>query len=335
MMRDEFRAAVFARDGQKCVACGVPALDAHHLLERRLWADGGYHLDNGVSVCGPCHILAEQTVLSCETLREMAKITAVLLPEHLYADQSYTKWGDPILPNGQRMRGELFDDPSVQKILESVLHLYTTRVRHPRTHHLPWSPGLTDDDKMLASLNGFLGQPVVVTVKLDGEQCTMYDDYLHARSPEYHAHPSRDWVKALHARVKADIPSGWRLCGENLFAKHSIHYHGLASYFFVHSIWNDHNVCLEWDETTKWAELLDLQPVPELWRGTWNEEIVRGLHRPTFGSNECEGYVVRVVSEFPYRDYRRLVGKYVRLGHVQTHGHWLRDTLIKNGLERS
>ena len=38
------------------MVCKKPAVDAHHLLERRLWPDGGYHLDNGVSLCAEHHL---------------------------------------------------------------------------------------------------------------------------------------------------------------------------------------------------------------------------------------------------------------------------------------
>jgi 5-methylcytosine-specific restriction endonuclease McrA len=41
LTRDEFREAVFARDKHKCVFCGSPAVDAHHILERRLFDNYG------------------------------------------------------------------------------------------------------------------------------------------------------------------------------------------------------------------------------------------------------------------------------------------------------
>lgn len=51
--RDSFRNGVLLRDGHKCVACGASGvrLDAHHIIERRLWDDGGYYLDNGATLC--------------------------------------------------------------------------------------------------------------------------------------------------------------------------------------------------------------------------------------------------------------------------------------------
>jgi hypothetical protein len=41
LTREEFKRQVFARDGH-CAFCQLPPVDAHHILERRLWPDGGY-----------------------------------------------------------------------------------------------------------------------------------------------------------------------------------------------------------------------------------------------------------------------------------------------------
>lgn len=113
LTRDKFREGVFERDGHKCVMCDQPAQDAHHIIERRLFADGGYHLDNGASLCGEHHLEAERTTLSPQELREVIGITKPVLPEHLYRDQEYDKWGNPMLPNGTRLKGDLFNDGSV------------------------------------------------------------------------------------------------------------------------------------------------------------------------------------------------------------------------------
>lgn len=59
MDRTQFRNQVFKRDNHKCVICSSPAEDVHHILERRLFPDGGYELGNGASVCGTCHIKCE------------------------------------------------------------------------------------------------------------------------------------------------------------------------------------------------------------------------------------------------------------------------------------
>jgi len=44
LTRDQFREAVFARDKGRCVICGAEGKDAHHIMERSLFDDGGYYL---------------------------------------------------------------------------------------------------------------------------------------------------------------------------------------------------------------------------------------------------------------------------------------------------
>jgi hypothetical protein len=208
------------------------------------------------------------------------------------------------------------------------------RVKYPRTYHLPWSPGRTSDDRVLPSLDGFIGEDVVVTAKMDGENTTLRRECLHARSLDWEPHPSRTMIKALHARVAADIPAGWRLCGENLQAVHSIRYTQLPDVFLLFSVWDERNRCLSWAETLDWALLLDLATVPVLYRGPWDEDLVRGLHQPTRDGDPCEGYVVRTSEGFPYADFKRRVGKYVRAAHVQTDQHWMRRAVELNGIVR-
>ena len=338
LTRTEFREGVFQRDGHKCVVCerGDCHLDSHHIIERRLWGvSEGYYIDNGATLCEVHHREAESTVLSCEELRRLCGIKNIILPEHLYPDEEWDKWGNLILPNGMRMIGELFFDESVQRILQPVLHLFTNRVKYPRTYHLPWSPGFTKDDRVHTqeSLKVLKGSEVVVTVKMDGENTTFYQDGLHARSLDYHAHESRNRVRALQAQVGFDIPKDWRVCGENLYATHSIHYENLPHYFLMFSLWTDRNLCLSWDETKEWAELMGLKMVPELYRGPWDEAHIKSLFKPAFQNNPMEGYVVRVTREFSYREFRDCVGKFVRPDHVQTHGGHMRQRVVPNGLE--
>lgn len=343
LTRDQFREGVFARDRHRCVVrvdgtrCSAAAADAHHIIDRALWTArgeaGGYFLDNGASVCEPHHMQCEQTLISCDELRGWCGITQTALPEHLDVDSAYDKWANPILPSGQRMRGEMFDQDGVQKMLASVLHLFTNRVKYPRTYHVPGSPGATSDDRIMKSADfapSFDGKDVVITEKMDGECTTFYRDYLHARSLEYQAHASRDWVRALHARVAHEIPETWRICGENLYARHSIAYRRLPSYFMVFSIW-DGLRCLPWDETVEWCKILDLHHVPVLYRG--NDSMGGSLaHRRTNRGDEIEGWVMRLADSFHYSVFRRSVVKWVRANHVTTDQHWMRGQVVPNGL---
>lgn len=207
------------------------------------------------------------------------------------------------------------------------------RVKYPRTFHLPWSPGATDDDKILDDVAHFEGKIVVVTEKLDGENCTIGRNYSHARSTDSANHPSRDWVKQFAAGFQFDIPDGWRLCGENLFAKHSIGYDALPSYFMLFSIWDNTNTCLSWDDTVEYAAMLGVHHVPVLYKGPWDEEKIRKI----FDGNSsvggtAEGYVVRNAGSFPYSAFGRNIAKYVRKGHVQTDTHWMQQAIKPNKL---
>jgi hypothetical protein len=227
------------------------------------------------------------------------------------------------------MVGELFFDESVQKILAPVLNQFVARIKYPRTYHLPWSPGRTKDDRTLDSVSMFEGREVVVTTKMDGENTTFYNDYLHARSIDSQNHPSRNWVKNFHGSKGWQIPGGWRVCGENLFAAHSIHYANLPCFFLAFSIWN-RDCCLSWFDTIEWFNLLDLTPVPVLYQGLWDEKLIRNLD-----IEGQEGYVVRLANSFSHADFKNSVAKYVRAGHVTTSHHWRFEKVRPNGLEGS
>lgn len=75
--RQVFRDKVFGRSKYHCECCGVKGvdrqayvpkknekppvmLDAHHITDRHDFPNGGYVLQNGISVCDDCHMKAEQ-----------------------------------------------------------------------------------------------------------------------------------------------------------------------------------------------------------------------------------------------------------------------------------
>lgn len=115
--RERFREGVFARDRRRCVVCTARASDAHHLLERRLFPDGGYVLDNGVSLCSTCHLDAEATLISPDHLRERAGIRAVVCAPGLDPRHRHDKWGNPVLSDGTRLRGPLAAEEPVRMVL--------------------------------------------------------------------------------------------------------------------------------------------------------------------------------------------------------------------------
>ncbi|MEV8332775.1 RNA ligase family protein [Streptomyces niveus] len=202
------------------------------------------------------------------------------------------------------------------------------RTAYPRTVHVPWSPGVSSDDVRGGDLDGLRGREVVVTEKMDGENTTLYRDGLHARSLDSGHHPSRAWVKALQGRIGALIPDGTRVCGENLYARHSIAYEELESWFYGFSVW-DGEWCLGWDETVRVLRRLGIPAPRVLWRGVFDERALRGLK---LDPARQEGYVVRTVEGFVREEFGRRLAKWVRPHHVQTDTHWMHAAVVENGL---
>lgn len=204
--------------------------------------------------------------------------------------------------------------------------------KYPSTPHLPQSPGRSQDDTTVRDTSHFAGRSVVVTEKLDGENATLYHHHYHARSLDSRHHPSRDWIKRFWAAKRHDIPSNLRICGENLYARHSIGYDGLRSYFYGFSVWdNERNLCLSWAETLDWFALLDIVPVPVLYEGVYSDAIIGKLIN-AIDTETQEGFVVRAADAFSYDAFANNMAKWVRPRHVQTDTHWMHAEIVPNGL---
>lgn len=210
--------------------------------------------------------------------------------------------------------------------------------KYPRTYHLPWSPGGTDDDKTHtpATIDKmFSGREVVITEKLDGENTTIYaNGESHARSLDSKHHESRCYVKSKAATVASSLPDGWRIVGENLYAKHSIGYSSLPDFFVMFGIVDENNIAQSWTDVETWGELLDVQVAPVIYRGIWDVQTVKSLYPfpSRYGSPVAEGYVVRVAGSFKMNEFSNHVAKFVRANHVTTSEHWMTQPVIPNGL---
>lgn len=205
------------------------------------------------------------------------------------------------------------------------------KTKYPRTFHLPESEGYTSDDKVLSNSDHLLGKKVVCTEKKDGENTSMYSDICHARSLDSSDHESRSWVKSLHSTIKRDIPEGMRIYGENLYAKHSIYYENLESYFYVFSIWMNSTI-LSWQETEEWANLFGLVTVPVIYSGIWTKDT----HSECLSKLDLEkqeGYVVRLADSFDVSDFSVSIAKFVRKSHVSTNNHWMYQKVVPNKLK--
>ena len=66
LSREEFKKQVFAKTNGKCCVldCLCDAVDAHHIMDRKLWKDGGYYLSNGAALCEKHHLDAEHGIIT-------------------------------------------------------------------------------------------------------------------------------------------------------------------------------------------------------------------------------------------------------------------------------
>ena len=329
--RDEWRSAVIARDGT-CVMCTEAGSEVHHIIERRLFPDGGYYMANGVTLCRGCHLRAEESAFTCEQLREAAGISVTLLPFSLAGDERYDKWGNALV-GAVLYPGPLWDEAMAKRVIARGVEIGERR-KHPRTAHLATSPGASKDD-LRDGGNYEATEIVVITEKMDGECTTIghgaYGPYCHARSLDSQSHVSQSWVRRLSGIIGSELPRGWRVVGENVQAVHSITYENLPGYFLAFAVVDDTNTFLSWQETTEWCALLGIPTVPVLWRGAWSgwrESEYKSVGK--YGLRE--GYVVRPEDSFRYGDYATRVAKWVRAGHVTSATHWRSREIVENSL---
>ena len=197
-------------------------------------------------------------------------------------------------------------------------------MKFPKIFHLPHSPGVTNDDKVIESIDVFKGKSLIFTEKMDGENTCMERDSIHARSENSKDHPSRHLIKSVHAGIRQFIPAHIAIYGENLFAKHSIAYEGLPEEgFLVFAVINKYtNEFLSWSEVEDWARKLSFQTVPIL--ALTGNAIYHDMPRgwTSHYSREIEGYVVRNTQRFKVDEINQNMAKWVRANHVQTDEHW-------------
>lgn len=214
--------------------------------------------------------------------------------------------------------------------------------KYPRTPHLPFSPGGTNDDKRLQSLDHFMGQRLVLTEKLDGSNLCMTRNEIFARSHSGPpAHPSFDRAKALHARVRWSIPEGFSVFGEWCYAVHSLEYEALPAYFHLFGIRNDEaSEWMSWDHLGVMCKAWDLIRVPELWQFAaksaehLQDVVERFAQEPSAYGGEREGVVLRVARPFRDSQFHLRCAKWVRSDFVPGAAvHWKHQAIRRQRLQ--
>ena len=212
--------------------------------------------------------------------------------------------------------------------------------KYPRTYHLPYSPGKSNDDKVLLSLDSFINTEIVITEKIDGSNVCMESDNCYARSHSSQPkHISFDAFKAAHANIRHKLIDGTQYFGEWVFAKHSIYYSRLPNYFLLFGI-RAGDRWASWDDIEDLAQELDVPTVPVLFRGSVSDysalkekilTLASGMS--TYGDTEKEGLVIRVSAGFYDANFSTNIAKIVRANHIQTSDHWAKQSVIRNGLK--
>ena len=208
--------------------------------------------------------------------------------------------------------------------------------KYNRTYHLPFSPGTTSDDRISKTIDSILGIEVIISEKLDGENCGMVKDGVYARShATFTTSPWSKEVRQLHSILRHDLSEDVFLFGENMEGIHSIEYSDLTSYFYLFGVRDNYN-WISWDEVEEYSYILDVPTAPVLFRGFINtyeelKTIVEDLvSQPSSLGGKREGIVIRNANSFHNDDFSQNVMKWVRKGHVQTDEHWTRNWVKAN-----
>ncbi len=184
------------------------------------------------------------------------------------------------------------------------------KYKYPRSYHLPQSEVVSSDDKRNSSDDNFTGRNVVVTIKMDGEGSTIYSDPdlgVHARSLDSKIDSEdRRWIQSFSkSKVEGKFSNTIRICGENLFYKHSCPYDNLESMFYAFSVW-DGDLCLSWEDTCNICESIGIVKVPVIYEGLYDyKKIFESFsnYKDRFGDQE--GFVVRLSDGFKIDDFHK------------------------------
>ena len=214
--------------------------------------------------------------------------------------------------------------------------------KYLRTPHLPFSPGGTNDDRRLKSVDHLLGKEIVITEKMDGSNLCFTSGGVFARSHSGPPrHPSFDAAKAAWAMLRPKIQDNESNFGEWCLACHSIIYSALPGFFLFFGVRLDvTQEWLSWDEVIARGQDLDVPTTPVLWRGSVKHE--KELHKlvdtlaaqPSACGGVREGVVLRVVGRIATQEWEASIAKWVRANHVQTDDHWTNMRIVRNKLRR-
>lgn len=380
MSRKSFRQTCVERDGGECI---VPwcqssvtiepdgAGEVHHIIERELWPNGGYLPRNGVCVCNHHHRMAERDEIPPQAFWRWAGTERPVVPRpgergqnktHVHVDEKVTlldidKWGDSFGTPPHAGLRDFHKYPSTRHLLP--LYWQSERgTADERTGR---------DDTGMTSVETLLDIPLVVTVKMDGSNAMLVkdtDEPVRARNGKDAEHVSFDHLKSEYwdRNVYENLPEHLQVFGENMYAKHSIHYgcpHDgcgggcdaappVNDIFLVFGVFDTrYNLWLSWPETQQVADEIGFPTTPVIYGPVFDIPSFKGggqveqqfLDYMTQQGEEAvdeghEGIIVRSMYPFHYGQFPRKLGKFVRPNHVTTDEHWMFQETVRNVVQR-
>ncbi|AFM04071.1 RNA ligase [Bernardetia litoralis DSM 6794] len=227
----------------------------------------------------------------------------------------------------------------------------TSYYKYPRTFHLPYSPKRGSDDKVLIDDTIFEEKYIIVMEKMDGENTSIYPDYLHARSIDSTKDESHRWIERFRNAILPQVQElkNWRICGENLFYKHTIFYQNLESIFLAYSIWleseiENQNYSLSWKETKIIFDKIGISYPKIIYEGIYDKKkILKNFEKYKFETQnkeeknrQVEGFVIRLKDSFLYEDFSKSVAKYVCDDfEITSSKHWRYEAKTLNQLRNN
>lgn len=289
LTRDQFRSEVIKRDKNKCVLCpDTDALASHHILDRALFDDEGYYLDNGITLCPMCHIKAENGTYTCEELREAAGIKEIILPEGFNPSLEYDKWGNA----------------ATEKLL-----------KYPRTQHLSGSGKSGDDILETIPYEDIFQKYLVIEEKIDGSNTGISfnsdcDLFLQCRG--HFLGKGRDWPEFDQFKVWANtwkdylfdiLEDRYIMYGEWMGTFHSVFYNALPHFFMEFDIWDKREKCfLSTERRHKIVQSanIPLFSVRVIKEGKFDskEDILSSIGKSEFVSNDSPAALEALLKKF-------------------------------------
>ena len=187
--------------------------------------------------------------------------------------------------------------------------------RYPKTPHLPWSSVTDPDDIVLYSCNQFEKNDIVITEKMDGENCLITKNKILLKD--------RNIKKDVDEKLLANALQIQKRIGENttvviesLYHNLAINYNALESKIFGISYW-EKDTCMSWDLTTTFFDSINIAHPPILYEGSWDMKVIIDLNSKISLSEFREGYVMRIKKEFQEKNFNSSIAKYVKPFFVQ------------------